>query len=230
MYTHMPMWDDGRTMSRAATGSGTYSIEKLVSEPGKVEFWESEGLGDAHGYESCAAASKAIRSLQPLANRDPAWAGVYRIRCGGDTAATVILTTRSTVPKVEKQRRHSRRQTAKTSSWMERTTGRRYGDAKRKVGPDTMIYSAAAWWSDSDPSMQAVALSPKRAESEIVKQMRESARAARDDGSYKSINAALGEIHWSGVHSEKLSTLAAAFELNEAIRALTEEGVWYPER
>lgn len=127
------------TMARAENDPQEYHIQKLVSEPGKVEWWDSEGLGQSHGYATCAAASKAIQSLQPLANRDPAWAGVYRVRCGRDTAATIILTTRGKVPKVEKQRRHSRRQTTRTSSWMERTTGRRYGDARRTAEDEKRI-------------------------------------------------------------------------------------------
>ncbi len=43
------------------------------------------------------------------------------------------------IPKVEKQRRHSRRQTTRTSSWMERTTGRRYGDARRTAEDEKRI-------------------------------------------------------------------------------------------
>jgi hypothetical protein len=112
------------TMAKDADDPQEYHIQKLVSEPGKVEWWDSEGLGASHGYETCAAASKAIRSLQPLANRDPAWAGLYRVRCGRDTACTIILTTRGKVPTVEKRTTKS---------------GRRYGDARRTAEHEKRI-------------------------------------------------------------------------------------------
>ena len=77
--------------------------------------------------------------------------------------------------------------------------------------------------------MQAVCLTPKRAELEIFKQMKDSARSARDDGSYRTISEAMDGIAWSGVHPMKLSDLASARELDNAIAELTEQGVWYPE-
>lgn len=88
--------------------SGTYSVQKLVSTPGRGERWSAVGLGTtALHWDSCAAATKSIRSLQPLAHRDPAWAGVYRVRCGGSTLATVVLLSRK-----------------------KRPAGKRYGDAR----------------------------------------------------------------------------------------------------
>lgn len=98
-----------------------------------------------------------------------------------------------------------------------------------KVNKNTTVYSAAAWWRDSDPSMQAVALTAKRAEKEIEKLMRESARMARDDGSYKYMTEALDDIAWSGVHPFKLGDLAVPRELDSAIDDLEDRGVWYPE-
>ena len=102
---------------------------------------------------------------------------------------------------------------------------------RKSVDADTTVYSAAAWWQDGDPSMQAVALTPKRAEREIDKMMKSAARDARDDGSYRSISDALEDIGWSGVHSFRLGELAGGREraLEQARRALEEDGVWYPE-
>jgi hypothetical protein len=72
-----------------------YHIRKRVSEPGRVEFWSSEGLGQSDGYETRASAVRAVKSLQVLANRDPSWAGVYQVRDpGGDSVATIVLTSR----------------------------------------------------------------------------------------------------------------------------------------
>ena len=98
----------------------------------------------------------------------------------------------------------------------------------RRVGKDTIVYVAAAWWRNSDPSMGVVATTERRAEKEIERQMRDAARDARDDGSYKTISGALDDIAWSGVHAEKLSEAASAREMDEAIRQLEEDGVWYP--
>ena len=114
-----------------------------------------------------------------------------------------------------------------------RALKKRYGHAKSR-GPitgDTTVYSAAAWWRDSDPSMQAVALTQKKAKTEIFKQMKDAARMARDDESYPSINAALDAIAWSGVHPMNLKTIAGSgAELEQAIADLENNGVWYPER
>jgi hypothetical protein len=101
---------------------------------------------------------------------------------------------------------------------------------KKPVTSSTVVYVAAAWWTNSDPSMDVVALSPKRAEREIVRQMRDAARSAREDGSYRSISAALDDIGWSGVHAEPLSSVASAREMDDAVAELEDNGVWYPER
>jgi hypothetical protein len=100
--------------------------------------------------------------------------------------------------------------------------------ASKKIDGNTIVYSAAAWWRDNDPSMQAVALTSKRVEKEIEKQMREAARWARDDGNYETIREALGDIAWSGVHTFALKDLASSRELREAIDELEDSGVWYP--
>ncbi|HYX21768.1 MAG TPA: hypothetical protein VFA98_13060 [Thermoanaerobaculia bacterium] len=92
----------------------------------------------------------------------------------------------------------------------------------------SVVYVAAAWWRNSDPSMGVVATTEKRAEKEIERQMRDAARDARDDGSYRTINAALDDIAWSGVHAEKLGTIAQGREVEDAVADLEENGVWYP--
>jgi Fe-S cluster assembly scaffold protein SufB len=98
-----------------------------------------------------------------------------------------------------------------------------------KINAKTTVYSAAAWWRDSDPSMQAVALTAKRAQQKCEALMKHAAREARDDESYKSIVAALDDIAWSGVHTFKLGDLASSRELDDAIQDLEDNGVWYPE-
>lgn len=98
-----------------------------------------------------------------------------------------------------------------------------------KINKNTKVYSAAAWWRDSDPSMQAVALTAKRAQQKCEELMKYAAREARDDGSYKTIVAALDDIAWSGVHAFSLGDLASSRELDDAIRDLEDNGVWYPE-
>jgi hypothetical protein len=100
--------------------------------------------------------------------------------------------------------------------------------SKRRIGPDTIIYVASAWWQDSDPSMGVVATTERRAESKIRALIEDAAREARDDGSFKTIASAMDEIAWSGVHAEKLGTIASGREMEEAIRDLEEDGYWYP--
>ncbi len=107
---------------------------------------------------------------------------------------------------------------------------RRGSRKKELITGETTVYTAAAWWRDSDPSMQAVCLTAKKCASSINEQMRESARSARDDGSYNSIHAALDGIAWSGVHAISLGDIATGHELEQAIRDLEENGCWYPER
>lgn len=94
----------------------------------------------------------------------------------------------------------------------------------------THVWSAAAWWPDSDPSMQVVALTAKRADSALDKLMKEAARYASDDESYPSAAAAYRDIRSSGAHPFALKDLASGRELVEAVQALEEDGVWYPWR
>lgn len=104
----------------------------------------------------------------------------------------------------------------------------RAGRRGKRIDKDTIVYVAAAWWRHSEPSMRVVATTERRAEKEIERQMRDAARDARDDGSYKTISGALDDIAWSGVHAEKLSATADEWEMGEAIQQLEEDGVWYP--
>jgi hypothetical protein len=101
----------------------------------------------------------------------------------------------------------------------------------KKITKNTTVYSVAAWWRDSDPSMQAVALTAKRAEKEIESLMKDAAKSAYDDDdSYESVDDAMDDIRWSGVHAFALGDLASARELDEAISDLEDNGVWYPSR
>lgn len=95
-------------------------------------------------------------------------------------------------------------------------------------GADSTVYSATAWWTDSDPSMAVVATTAKKAEWAIRKMMREEARRAWDDESYDRLYQAEDDIHWSGVHAFALSDLASKREMDEAIQALNDDGIWYP--
>ena len=109
------------------------------------------------------------------------------------------------------------------------------GDSMAKIGANTKVYSAAAWWRDSDPSMQAVALTSQRARNEIDKLMVEEAQHVFDSSEpedYETVDEVLDEIAWSGVHAFSLGDLASGSkrELDGAIRDLEEYGVWYPER
>lgn len=100
----------------------------------------------------------------------------------------------------------------------------------KKITKNTMVYSGAAWWPDSDPSMQAVALTAKRAEKELWSLMKDAARDAYDDGAYDSSDDALDDIKWSGIHAFALGDLASPREMDEAISDLENNGVWYPSR
>jgi hypothetical protein len=107
-----------------------------------------------------------------------------------------------------------------------RSTAARRG---KNIGKDTSVYVASAWWRNSDPSMGVVATTERRAEKEIERQMRDAARDARDDGSYKTISSALDDIAWSGIHVQKLgAVIVSDRELEEATEQLEEDGVWYP--
>ena len=94
---------------------------------------------------------------------------------------------------------------------------------------NSTVYTASAWWDQSDPSMQAVAITARKAKAAIGKMIREAARSARDDESYRTIREAEGDLHWSGVHTFRLSDLANARELPGAIQDLNDGGIWYPE-
>lgn len=96
------------------------------------------------------------------------------------------------------------------------------------VDKNTQVWSAAAWWPDSDPSMQAVALTAKRAEAGLEKLMREAARWAWEDESYPTKAAAYRAIRSSGPHSFKLNDLTSSREKDEAVQALEDDGIWYP--
>lgn len=102
-----------------------------------------------------------------------------------------------------------------------------------KIGANTKVYSAAAWWRDSDPSMQAVALTASRAQQEIEKMMVEEAQHVFDMSEpedYETVDEVLDDIAWSGVQAFSLGDLASKRELVTAIRELEDNGVWYPER
>jgi|SRR5271170_915944 len=96
------------------------------------------------------------------------------------------------------------------------------------ITKNTTIYSASAWWRDSDPSMGIVALTLKKAESKIYELIKDAAREAREDGSYPSIPKAMDAIAWSGVHKFSLGDIASDRELDEAIDDLESRGYWYP--
>ena len=74
----------------------------------------------------------------------------------------------------------------------------------KKVTKNTTVYSAAAWWRESDPSMQAVALTPERAKKEIFSQIKSAAKNAYHDGSYERLRDAEDAIAWSGTQRRGL--------------------------
>ena len=98
----------------------------------------------------------------------------------------------------------------------------------KKVTKNTTVYSAAAWWRENDPSMGAVALTAERAKKEIFSQMKDAAKDAYHEGSYKRLRDAQDAIAWSGVSPFALKDLASDRELEEAIDDLEDNGVWYP--
>lgn len=100
---------------------------------------------------------------------------------------------------------------------------------KKKLSDASTVYTASAWWRESDPSMQVVTLTAKKAQTLITKMMRQAARDAYNDESYDTIRAAESAIAWSGVHAFALKDLASSRELNRAIDDLEADGVWYPE-
>ena len=100
---------------------------------------------------------------------------------------------------------------------------------KRNITPDTTVYIASAWWQDSDPSMSVVATTDKIAEADIRRQMKDAAKDARDDGSYRTISDALDDIAWSGVFPEPLKNVVLPREMDQAIAELEEDSIFYPE-
>lgn len=100
----------------------------------------------------------------------------------------------------------------------------------KKITKNTTVYTASAWWSQHDPSMQVVATSNKVAEKKIYAMMQEAAKEAYDDEMYDSMEESLDALRWSGVHAFSLGDLASALELDEAISELTDNGVWFPSR
>ncbi|MDO8681565.1 MAG: hypothetical protein Q7R30_23875 [Acidobacteriota bacterium] len=100
----------------------------------------------------------------------------------------------------------------------------------KEITGDTTVYSAAAWWRECDPSMQVIALSSAVAQKKIHALMKVEATSARDDGSFRSVQQALGDIKWTGPdHAFKLKDLVSARELPNAIRDLENAGYYYPE-
>jgi hypothetical protein len=102
-----------------------------------------------------------------------------------------------------------------------------------KINANTKVYSATAWWRDSDPSMQVVALTSKKAQEEIDRMMVDQAQDVFDMSEpedHETVDEILDEIAWSGVHAFSLGDLASKRELANAIRDLEDIGVWYPER
>ncbi len=115
---------------------------------------------------------------------------------------------------------------------MERSTAnpRETKMAKRKVGPDTTVYVASAWFRENDPFVSVVALTAKKCESVIRVVTREEARTAWQGETFGTLREALNDIAWSGVFPEKLSTVASDREMDQAIYELERDGVWFPER
>ena len=107
----------------------------------------------------------------------------------------------------------------------------RYGS----IGPDTVVYVSGAGWRDSDTSMGCIATTAKKAERDTMKQMREAAKRAREDewdlprSERRSLSDLLDDIAYYGVHGEKLSSAVSARELEGAIAALREDGIYYQE-
>ena len=115
---------------------------------------------------------------------------------------------------------------------------RRRKHARRHVGhigSNTKVYSAAAWWRDSDPSMQVIALDEGVCKKQIKELMKEEAEhvfehdSAYDNGRFEDADDALNGIAWSGVHAVSLGSLVSDRELEEAIHELRDNGYYYPE-
>lgn len=105
---------------------------------------------------------------------------------------------------------------------------------KKKITAESTVYVSGAGWRDCDTSIGCVALTAKKAESCCIKEMREAAKRARDDDwdekPRKSLADHLDDIAYYGVHAMALEDLVSDSELPEAIKALQNGEVYYPER
>jgi hypothetical protein len=106
---------------------------------------------------------------------------------------------------------------------------RRHARHLGRITGNTTVYSAAAWWRDSDPSMQVAALNQKIAKEMISVMMKEEAERAYDDAIYDSVDDAMDHIAWSGVHAFALKDLTSDRDRDEAIQELQDHGYFYPE-
>ncbi len=103
------------------------------------------------------------------------------------------------------------------------------------ITPETIVYSAAAWWHDNEPFVHIVALDEKRVEDLIQESMVEEARRAvdagepEDDEEELTVDDYLNNINWGGVKRQTLGKLAISGEFEKAAIALIEDGVWYPD-
>jgi len=103
--------------------------------------------------------------------------------------------------------------------------------SKRKINGNTVIYSAAIWWSESDPFLNVIATTAKKADAAANKMMRDQAKDAyKSDDFYESADAALDALHWSGVHAFALKDLATGRELEDTIQELSDNGVAFLSR
>jgi hypothetical protein len=91
------------------------------------------------------------------------------------------------------------------------------------------VYVASAWWRYSDPFVTIVGKTADAVEKAIHRVMKEEASEAVDSESYDSIDDALDEIAWSGVHPEKLETLTHSSEAESVKDTLKRSSVAYLE-
>jgi len=89
------------------------------------------------------------------------------------------------------------------------------------------VYVASVWWRDSDPFVTVVGTTIKKVEAKVKRIMKEEAAEARDSGTHKSINAALDDLAWSGVHSDSLESITIASEREEIKEELDRVGTAY---
>ena len=107
---------------------------------------------------------------------------------------------------------------------------------KRAVTPDTKVWSASAWWRDSEPSEAVVALTERACLARIREAIRGMARRARDEDDddettrRRSLASYEDDIMWPGrCYEEPLRDVVRAGELAAAAKALEEDGYYYPE-